>query len=242
MSNEITKAEIQPSIFSTAEAFENGQRIAKLLSSSNLVPAAYQGNIPNTMVALEMATRIGISPFMVMQNLDIIQGKPSWNSTFIIAALNSCGRFEPIRFKFSGDKNTDDFGCRAVTIDKKTGEDLNGPKVTWAMVKAEGWLTKAGSKWKSMPELMFQYRAASFFGRLYAPDILKGMHSVEEVQDFASGQDHELQLEQIQGLYMEVEDQLGEDDKAHIERIIKDKETASYQKVLRTLKKLQDEQ
>jgi len=183
MSNEITKHEAAPSIFSTIEAFENVQRISKSLSTSDLVPKAYKGNVANTMVALEMATRIGISPFMVMQNLDVIQGKPSWSSTFIIAALNSCGRFEPLRFKWEGENKTEDYGCRAVTTDKKNGETIRGPLVNWRMVKAEGWLAKGGSKWKTMPELMFQYRAAAFFGRLHAPDILKGMHSVEEVQD-----------------------------------------------------------
>ena len=52
-----------------------------------------------------------------------------------------------------------------------------------AMANAEGWVSKAGSKWKTMPELMMRYRAAAFFGRLYAPEITMGMHSVEEVVD-----------------------------------------------------------
>ena len=239
MSTEITKSE--PSIFSTIEAFENGQRIAKSLSASDLVPAAYKGNVANTMVALEMATRIGISPFMVMQNLDIIKGKPSWSSTFIIAALNSCGRFEPLRFKWEGEPKTDDYGCRAVTSDKKTGDTIQGPLVNWKMVKAEGWLSKSGSKWQTMPELMFQYRAAAFFGRLHAPDILKGMHSVEEVQDMTSGQDSDLQLEQLKSLYHEASTRMNEDDKLHVEHIINNKEKASYQKAVRTLKTLLDE-
>jgi hypothetical protein len=51
------------------------------------------------------------------------------------------------------------------------------------MANAEGWVSKAGSKWKTMPELMMRYRAAAFFGRLYAPEITMGMHSVEEVVD-----------------------------------------------------------
>jgi hypothetical protein len=66
------------------------------------------------------------------------------------------------------------------------GNDLVSPSVTWKMVIEEGWLSKTGSKWKTMPELMFQYRCASFFGRLYAPDILKGMQSVEESNDAAT--------------------------------------------------------
>lgn len=163
------------------QGFEHAQRVAKMLASSNLIPANYQGNIQNTMIAMEMANRIGASPLMVMQNLNIIQGKPSWSSSFIIASLNSCKRFSPLRFEMTGEG--EEYGCYAWAFGTGTNEKLEGPKVTWAMVKAEGWLTKPGSKWKTMPELMFRYRAAAFFGRLYAPDILMGMQTVEEVVD-----------------------------------------------------------
>src|SRR5690348_5531314 len=122
------------SIFSTIASFEDGQRIAKGLASSDLVPAAYKNNIPNTMIALEMANRLKISPFEVMQNLDIIKGKPSWSSTFIIASINSCGRFKPLRFEFVGVPKSDDYGCRAYTEDME-GNKLIGPTVTWSMVK-----------------------------------------------------------------------------------------------------------
>jgi len=169
-------------VFSTLQGFEHWQRVAKMISESNIVPSNYQKNVANVMIAIEMANRIGVSPFMVMQNLDIIKGKPSWSSTFIISAINSCGRFEPLRFVFEGQPKTDGYGCRAITKDKN-GQECKGPLVNWQMVKAEGWFDKSGSKWKTMPELMFQYRAASFFGRLYAPDIMNGMHSVEETID-----------------------------------------------------------
>ena len=52
-----------------------------------------------------------------------------------------------------------------------------------AMAKREGWATKSGSKWQTMPELMIRYRAAAFWGRLYASDLLLGMQSQEEVLD-----------------------------------------------------------
>ncbi len=74
-------------------------------------------------------------------------------------------------------------GIKAVCQEKATGETLEGPVVTMDMAKAEGWVDKAGSKWKTMPELMMRYRAAAFFGRLYAPEITMGMHSTEEVID-----------------------------------------------------------
>lgn len=171
--------------FSNAASFESAQRMALALVSSNIVPEQYRGkdNIGNAIVALEMAQRIGASPLAVMQNLNIIHGRPSWSSTFIIAALNSCGRFAPVRFEVTGDG--DDRSCIAWTTDK-TGERLEGPPASIAMAKAEGWYAKNGSKWKTMPELMLRYRAAAFFGRLYAPDVLNGMHATEEVEDIGS--------------------------------------------------------
>ena len=172
--------------FSNAASFESAQRMALALVSSNIVPEQYRGkdNIGNAIVALEMAQRIGASPLAVMQNLNIIHGRPSWSSTFIIAALNSCGRFAPIRFEVTGEG--DDRSCIAWTTDK-SGERLEGPPASIAMAKAEGWFAKNGSKWKTMPELMLRYRAAAFFGRLYAPDVLNGMHATEEVEDIGTG-------------------------------------------------------
>ena len=52
-----------------------------------------------------------------------------------------------------------------------------------AMAKKEGWATKSGSKWQTMPELMIRYRAAAFWGRLYIPELLVGIQTQEEVLD-----------------------------------------------------------
>lgn len=172
-------------VFNDKLAFEHAQRVSKMLGMSSLVPKDYQNNIPNIMIALEMANRIGASPLMVMQNLNIIQGRPSWSSQFIISALNSCKRFTPLRFKMEGEG--DEYGCTAWAKDH-SGEVLEGPKVTWKMAKDEGWSTKGGSKWKTMPELMFRYRAAAFFGRLYAPDVLMGMGSADEADDIVANE------------------------------------------------------
>jgi hypothetical protein len=167
--------------FDSSASFEHAQRVAKMISSSSLVPKEFQGNVQNTMIALEMANRIGASPLMVMQNLYIVHGKPSWSSTFIIAAINACKRFSPLRFEMTG--QGEEYGCHAWAYDADTKEKLEGPKVTMKMANAEGWVSKTGSKWKTMPELMLRYRAAAFFGRLYAPDIMMGMHTQEEIVD-----------------------------------------------------------
>ena len=128
-----------------------------------------------------MANRLGDSPLMVMQNMNVIHGKPSWGSSYIIAKLNSCGRFNAIKFKVFGEG--DEKTCIAWTNDTSTGELIEGPPISISMAKKEGWFTKSGSKWPNMPDLMLRYRAAAFFGRLYAPELMMGMQTTEEEYD-----------------------------------------------------------
>ena len=170
-------------------AFTLAQRQAKALSQSDLVPQAYRNNLPNTLLAIEVANRIGASPFLVMQNLYIVQGKPSWSSSFLIATVNACGRFTPIRFETDGgdDPKAKTYRVRAFAKERESGEVCHGPWVTWAMVEAEGWNKKSGSKWLSIPGLMFMYRAATFFARLYAPEVSMGISTADEAQDVWGG-------------------------------------------------------
>jgi hypothetical protein len=161
--------------------FELVQRQAKLLASSTLVPKEFQGNMSNCAIGLNIAKRLGADPFMVIQNIDIIHGRPSFRATFLIAMVNASGRFTPLQFRMTGDGQTR--ACTAYCNAKDGGELIEGPEITMAMAKAEGWSTKAGSKWLTMPELMLRYRAAAFFARIYAPDITLGMHTSEESAD-----------------------------------------------------------
>ena len=161
---------------------------ARALTASSLVPEAYrgEGNLGNAMIALEVAERIGASPLMVMQNLYVVHGRPSWSSTFLIATVNACGRFTPLRFETIGnDPEATDYRVRAVAKDKESGEVCEGPWITWRMVEAEGWSKKTGSKWKTIPALMFMYRAAAFWSRLFAPELSLGMHTADEMQDIS---------------------------------------------------------
>ncbi|WP_224785336.1 hypothetical protein [Pandoraea pnomenusa] len=192
------------------------QRAAKLLSSSTLVPVAYrawdekkgenQNALANCVVALNMSQRMGADPLMVMQNLYIVEGRPSWSSQWIIAAINGCGRFSPLRFdlKDLGPKEVEyevtkwvdrqrvtskhkatvqNLECVAWAVEKETGTRIDSPKVSVEMAVKEGWYGKSGSKWQTMPEVMLRYRTASFFGKLYAPELLMGLQTVEEAQD-----------------------------------------------------------
>lgn len=164
--------------YNSEGSFVLGQRMAKALSSSDLVPMNFRGHIANTLVALELAHRTKLSPFMVMQNLYVINGRPSWSAQFLIALVNSSGRFAgPIEFV------SDNESCYCIAR-LHSGRDAIGAKVTMDMARQEGWVDKRGSKWQTMPELMLRYRAAAFFARQFVPDLLLGLYTDEEQEHF----------------------------------------------------------
>lgn len=219
--------------FGSLQSFELMQRAAKLLSSSDLVPESYRALIEkkdykgdiksrtenpralaNCVVALNMAQRMNADPLMVMQNLYIVEGRPSWSSQWIIAAINGCGRFSPLRFdiKPTGKKTIDyttfewangerhrkqnkveidDIVAVAWALEKETGERLESPPVSISLAVKEGWYTKNGSKWQTMPEVMLRYRTASFFGKIYAPELLMGLQTAEEMRDIIDAEPDE---------------------------------------------------
>ena len=181
--NAIVATQSSDGVFTGIQQFENAQRIAKALASSALVPKEYQGQngLANALVAMEIAHRMNLSPLQVMQNLHIIHGRPSWSSQFIIAMINGCGRFSPLDYVLTCEG--DSLSCYAYATELATGKELKGPVVSMAMAKREGWATKTGSKWQTMPDLMIRYRAAAFWGRLYVPEFLVGMKTQEEVVD-----------------------------------------------------------
>jgi len=162
------------SVYSSIQSFESAQRIAASLADSALVPVNFQGQkgLPNCILAIEIANRMGMSPFQVMQNLNIIHGRPSWSSQFIIGLIQGSNRFDGFTYKETADS------CQCLAVLKTTGEQVSGPRITMDMAKKEGWMKN--SKWQSMPQTMLRYRAASAFGRFHIPDLILGIQSVEE--------------------------------------------------------------
>lgn len=168
-------------IFGTSDNFIMANQMAKALSSSTIVPREYQGNVSNCLVAIEQANRLKVSPLMVMQNLYVIQGRPSWSSKFLIAAINGSGKFDmELQYEETKDKDGKPYSCLAWTT--KNGRRVEGMTVDMQMAKDEGWLTKNGSKWKTMPALMLRYRAASFFSSLNCPELTLGLYTKEEAE------------------------------------------------------------
>jgi hypothetical protein len=173
------------SVFASEAAFAVAHRMATVLSRSSLMPAAYQGeaNIPNIMIAMELADRIKASVFMVAQNLDIIYGRTSWRSQFLIATVNASGHFTPLRFRWQGKPGEDDWGCRAYATDTKSGDELVGSLITIGLSKAKGWWSRKDSHWPTMPEQMCIYRAAAWWTRAYAPGLGCGIPTTDEQAD-----------------------------------------------------------
>lgn len=169
-------------IFGTSDNFIMAMQMAKALASSTIVPQTFQKNDANCLIAIEQAQRLRVSPLMVMQNLNVIQGRPSWSSKFLIAAINNSGKFDmELQFDETKDKDRKPFSCTAWTM--KNGRRVEGMTVDMDMAKDEGWLGKNGSKWKTMPQLMLRYRAASFFSSLNCPELTMGLYTKEEMQD-----------------------------------------------------------
>ncbi len=161
--------------------FNQAQRVAKLFANSTMVPAHFRGKPADVFVALHLATRMSLDPFMVMSKAYPIQGRIGLEAQLIIALVNARGPFRgPIQWRFEGEGKTRK--CTAYATYDKTGELCEMP-VDWAMVEAEGWSKKPGSKWLTMPEMMFRYRSATFLARLYCPEVILGLSTVDEIED-----------------------------------------------------------
>lgn len=191
-----TLDDFQPvSPFANMSSFVKAQRVAHALASSTLVPDAYQqfvlknnqwqenpAAIGNCLIALEMASRMpGLSPLMVMQNMDVVKGRPGWRGAFAAGRVNASPLFGRLKYEWKGEPGTKEYGCRAYTTEAETGEVLHGTWITWAMVTGEGW--DKNTKWSTMRDQMFMYRAATFWCRVHAPDLLLGLQTMDELED-----------------------------------------------------------
>lgn len=176
-------------VFSSLENFKEIYDIGKMFATSSLIPASYQGKPMDCTIAVEMANRMGVSPMMVMQNLYVVKGVPSWSGQACMSLIKASGEYKDVHHVYFGEKNTDSWGCKVVAMKKKTGEEIIGPEVTIQMAKDNGWYSKKDkygnetSKWQSIPELMLAYRAAAFFARLHIPNSLMGCRVEGEAED-----------------------------------------------------------
>jgi len=188
MENEIQELVASPqpelapvTVWTDKKQFDQLLRAANMLSQTSIIPATYQGKPQDCFVALEMATRMGVSPLVVMQNMYVVKGKPAWAGQACTMFINSCGKFTQVKHVYTGEKGTDNRGCYVTATRISDGIQVNGVEVTLAMAKAEGWT--ANTKWRTMPELMLAYRASAFFARVHCPEALMGVQLADEIYD-----------------------------------------------------------
>lgn len=176
------QSDIAPvSVWQDKDAFNQCLRAADMLSKTSMIPQNYQGKPQDCFLAIEMATRIGVSPMMVMQNMYVVKGKPSWAGQACKTLVELSGKFHDVHHVYTGEKGTDNRGCYLTAIRNSDGERVDGTEVTMAMAKAEGWTSN--SKWRNMPEQMLGYRAASFFAKMHCPEAMMGVQTSDEVYD-----------------------------------------------------------
>ena len=168
-------------VWTDKKQFDQLLRAANMLSQTSIIPATYQGKPQDCFVALEMATRMGVSPLVVMQNMYVVKGKPAWAGQACTMFINSCGKFTGVKHVYTGEKGTDSRGCYVTATRISDGVQVNGVEVTIAMAKAEGWTSN--TKWRNMPELMLAYRASAFFARVHCPEALMGVQLADEIYD-----------------------------------------------------------
>lgn len=186
MENEIAVQEkihelVNEGVFSSIQNFKEIYDIGKMFASSTLVPQAYQGKPMDCTIAVDMANRMGVSPMMVMQNLYVVKGKPSWSGQACMSLINGSGKFRNAHHVYTGERNTDSWGCYVEAVRVEDGKTIKGAEVTMAMAKEESWTSN--KKWHSMPELMLAYRASAFFARVHIPNALMGVSVEGEAED-----------------------------------------------------------
>lgn len=163
------------------QEFSDNWRMATQLAKSTIIPQAFIGKPENVVIALGLAQQMGLSPFIVMQNLNIIKGKISWSGSFCKTLIEMTGRFKNLELNYFGEKGKDSYGCYLSATRISDGKEIKGPEVTMLMAKEEGWTTN--KKWITLTDLMLGYRCQSFFARLYCPEALGGIYTSEEIND-----------------------------------------------------------
>lgn len=166
----------------SSAGFAHGMSLAQTLSQSRMIPAGFRGKPPDILLAVDLARRMGEHPVAVMQNLHFVGDKPGWSATFLIARAANSGIFAgPLEFDTTGEGPTMAVTCSGVL--RGSGKRVSRT-VSMAMAKAEGWTRNA--KYASIGEQMLSYRSAAFLLRLYAPNIMLGLRTTDELQDIAA--------------------------------------------------------
>ncbi len=153
--------------------------LAKMLASSDMVPKDYKGKPDNVIAAVQMGAELGLAPMQALQNIAVINGRPSVWGDALLALVQAHPDFEWIQERLEGEGDARTAVCEI----KRRGN----PKPTLARFsvsdakRANLW-GKQGP-WTQYPDRMLKMRARGFACRDAFADALRGLHSAEEVRD-----------------------------------------------------------
>lgn len=169
------------SIYLDTARFEQAQRAAKMLSCSTIVPEHYRGNTSNCLIALDMSANLQMNPLLFMQKTSIISNKMVFEGQLVISLVNKLKPFQtPIEFEYNGEPGDEDYACTAWATSKA------GQRVEYLLRYSDAIkIGNAGKNknWQNATQLMISYRAATYLVRLYAPEIMLGCYTVDEMQE-----------------------------------------------------------
>ena len=156
------------------QTFDQALTFAGYLADSDMVPKDFKGKPGNCLVAIQWGMEIGLKPLQAMQNIAVINGRPSlWGDAVIALARNS-----PVCEYIIEEDDGSTATCRV----KRRGESEQFRTFSMADAKLAGLVGKQGP-WTQYPRRMRQMRARAFAIRDVFPDVLKGLPVAEEVMD-----------------------------------------------------------
>jgi hypothetical protein len=158
--------------------FEEVMRLAELMASSDLVPRDYKGKPGNCVVAMQMGSELGINSMQAIQNIAVINGRPSIWGDLGLAIVKSHKDFVSMVETSTGKGEAEVARC---VIERK-----NQPTVTVEYGVNDAKTARLWGKegpWKTSPSRMLQMRARWFAMRDQFPDALKGISAAEETSD-----------------------------------------------------------
>ena len=164
----------QPTFSLAPRDIKEALAFAEMLSKSNMVPKDFIGNPGNILVAVQWGMELGLQPMQAMQNIAVINGRPSLWGDSVIALVKASPTCEYIIEEVGDDSAT----CRV----KRRGEPEQERSFSTADAKAAGLLGKQGP-WSQYRKRMLQMRARSWALRDVFPDVLRGIPIAEEVMD-----------------------------------------------------------
>lgn len=160
--------------------FDDAYRFAKMVSGSDFAPKDFRGKPESCLLAIQHGSEIGLSPMQSLQNIACINGRPAIWGDAALAVVMASAVCEYVREHIEGD------GEQAVAVCEAKRRGYEKPTVArFSMTDAKraGLAGKSGP-WTQYPRRMLQLRARGFALRDAFPDVLKGLVTAEEAQDY----------------------------------------------------------